>query len=108
MRGAFARIVERAGLDPKACTPHVMRHTAISALVMAKADIPTIQRISGHKTTAMVLHYVHLFGEHIDNAMAVLDLGVPEPITPELHTDTGRLPVGEKRLVHKTTHKSAA
>src|SRR5262249_26970744 len=38
MRTTFARVVERAGLDTAQCTPHVMRHTAISALVMAKAD----------------------------------------------------------------------
>lgn len=108
MRTAFARIVKRAGLDPKQCTPHVMRHTAISALVMAKADIPTIQKISGHKTPAMVLHYVHLFGEHIDNAMAVLDQGIPEPITPELHTAVTREPVTAKPTGRKHIRKSAA
>lgn len=108
MRAAFARIAKRAGLDPKQCTPHVMRHTAISALVMAKADIPTIQKISGHKTPAMVLHYVHLFGEHIDNAMAVLDLGIPEPITPELHTDRTGATMGAKSTSRKTIRKSAA
>ena len=108
MRTAFARIVNRAGLDPQQCTPHVMRHTAISALVMAKADIPTIQKISGHKTPAMVLHYVHLFGEHIDNAMAILDLGIPEPITPELHTDTAGATLGLKPTSRKTIRKSAA
>lgn len=78
MRVPFARIVKRAGLDPKLCTPHVMRHTAITALVMAKTDIPTIQKISGHKTAAMVLHYVHVFGDHVHDAIRALDLSVPE------------------------------
>jgi integrase len=86
MQRAFARIVERAGLDPKQCTPHVMRHTAITQLVKAKADIPTIQKISGHKTPAMVLHYVHVHGEHIDDAISALDIAVPDAITHELHT----------------------
>lgn len=108
MRVAFARIVKRAGLDPRECTPHVMRHTAISALVMARADIPTIQKISGHKTPAMVLHYVHLFGEHIDNAMAVLDLGIPHAITPKLHTAAAGDPVRGKLTGRKTIRKSAA
>lgn len=108
MRAAFARIVKRAGLDPKHCTPHVMRHTAISSLVMARADIPTIQKISGHKTPAMVLHYVHLFGEHIDNAMAVLDLGIPDQTTPELHTASETPLVDAKPSGRKTTRKSAA
>lgn len=86
MREPFARIVKRAGLDPKVCTPHIMRHTAISSLVMARTDIPTIQKISGHKTASQVLHYVHLFGEHVQDAIGTLDISVPVEITPELHT----------------------
>ncbi len=86
MEGPFARIVTRAGLDPRTCTPHVMRHTAISALVMKRVDVPTIQKISGHKTTSMVMHYVHLFGEHIDNAISALDMGISDAVTPKLHT----------------------
>lgn len=85
MRGPFARIVTRARLDPRICTPHIMRHTAISALVMAKTDIPTIQRISGHKTPSQVLHYVHLFGEHVHEALSALNMTIPDTRTPELH-----------------------
>jgi integrase len=51
----FRDAVIRAGLDPKVVTPHVMRHTTITFLVQAGVDLPTIQRISGHKTLAMVL-----------------------------------------------------
>jgi integrase len=87
MRGQFARIVERAKLDPKACTPHVMRHTAITRLVKANVDLLTIKRISGHKTTAMVEHYTHLHGEHIDDAIAALSTGPAAAIAPELHAD---------------------
>ena len=108
MRDAFRRIVESAGLDPKHCTPHVMRHTAISCLVMARADIPTIQKISGHKTPAMVLHYVHLFGEHIDNAMTVLDQGVPDPITPKLHTTASKSPLVTPATRRKNNRRTAA
>lgn len=86
MREAFKRVVKRAGLDPKQCTPHVMRHSAITQLVKAKADIPTIQKISGHKTPAMVLHYVHIHGEHIDDAISALDTGNSDAVTHELHT----------------------
>lgn len=85
LREPFARIVKRAGLDPKLCTPHIMRHTAISALVMARTDIPTIQKISGHKTPSQVLHYVHLFGEHVHDALSALNMAIPDAITPELH-----------------------
>jgi len=92
MRLAFQRIVERAGMDPSQCTPHVMRHTAITQLVKAKADIPTIQKISGHKTAAMVLHYTHIHGEHIDDAISALDIGISDAVTPELHTNAARDP----------------
>lgn len=86
MAKQFLRVVTRAGLNPKEVTPHVMRHTAITRLVRAGVDLPTIQRISGHKTLAMVLRYVHIHGSHIDTAIAVIDNGFSDVITPALHT----------------------
>jgi hypothetical protein len=32
-------------------------------------DLPTVKRISGHKTLAMVERYAHQNGEHIQGAM---------------------------------------
>ncbi len=84
MEYGFKRAVEAANLDPKKVTPHVMRHTAITKLVKAGVDLPTIQRISGHKTLAMVMRYVHIHGSHIDTAVDKLDTG-SRPITPKLH-----------------------
>jgi integrase len=86
MTRQFERAVKRAGLEPRKVTPHVMRHTAITQLVKAGVDLPTIQRISGHKTLAMVMRYVHLSGEHIDNAIAAIETPLPDAITPELHS----------------------
>lgn len=83
----FERAVIRAGLDPRKVTPHVMRHTGITRLVQAGVDIPTIQKISGHKTIAMVMRYVHLSDEHIDDSIAAIDTGFLDTLTPELHTD---------------------
>ncbi len=88
MRGGFQRAVERAGLDPTKVTPHTMRHTAITRLVQANTDIATIQRISGHKTTAMVLHYTHVHGTHIDAAIGALNDGLGLEVTPKLHALT--------------------
>src|SRR5262249_58191848 len=76
----FRRAVIAAGLDPKLVTPHVMRHTAITALVKAGVDLPTIQRISGHKTLAMVLRYTHIHSQHIDDAILAIRRGLPAPI----------------------------
>lgn len=80
----FKRAVERAGLSSERVTPHVMRHTAITNLVKAGVDVPTIQKISGHKTYAMVLRYAHVHGRHLDEAIAYLDKSKPL-IAPKLH-----------------------
>lgn len=82
----FQRAVVRAGLGPQKVTPHVMRHTGITRLVKAGVDIPTIQRISGHKTLAMVMRYVHLEDDHIDQSIDAIGTGFLNTITPELHT----------------------
>lgn len=86
MSAQFRRAVIRAKLDPSKVTPHVLRHTAITGLVRAGVDLPTIQRISGHKTLAMVLRYTHLSDDHIDQAVAKMDTAFSDAITPELHT----------------------
>jgi hypothetical protein len=62
-------------------------------LVRGGVDLPTVQRISGHKTLAMVLRYTHVHGQHIDRAIRVIGRGIPEPsanetaraVTQELH-----------------------
>lgn len=81
----FRRSVLRAKLDPAKVTPHVLRHTAITELVKAGVDLPTIQRISGHKTLEMVLRYTQLSDAHIDESVSVLDSAFPDTFTPELH-----------------------
>lgn len=84
----FKRAVVRAGLSPSKVTPHVMRHTGITRLVQAGIDLPTIQKISGHKTLSMVMRYVHLSDSHIDDAMDAIDASFLDAVTPELHTDS--------------------
>jgi integrase len=67
------RVVLAAGLDPKQVVRHTLRHTAITHLVQAGVDLPTVKRISGHKTLAMVERYSHQNGDHIKAAMNKLD-----------------------------------
>jgi site-specific recombinase XerD len=89
----FKRAVTAAGLDPDTVTPHVMRHTAITNLVKSGADLPTIQKISGHRTLSMVLRYTHVHGGHIDRAIAAIGRTLPQQpeneqasaVTPKLH-----------------------
>ena len=61
----FRRCVLAAGLDVK----QVVRHTAITHLVQAGVDLPTVKRISGHKNLSMVERYSHQNGAHIQTAM---------------------------------------
>jgi integrase len=70
---AFRRVVENAGFDPKRIVRHTLRHTAITHLVQAGVDLPTVKRISGHKTLAMVEKYAHQNGAHIQAAMDKLE-----------------------------------
>ncbi|MDR0379994.1 MAG: site-specific integrase [Candidatus Accumulibacter sp.] len=72
IRKPFVRVVEAAGLAPRTVVRHTLRHTAITHLVQAGVDLPTVKRISGHKTLAMVERYAHQSGAHIDEAMAKL------------------------------------
>ena len=72
----FNDAVKRAGLRGK-ITPHTMRRTAITKLIKAGVDLPTVQKISGHKVLAMVLRYAHVHDTHVDKAMTTLAQPLP-------------------------------
>ena len=72
IRKPFIKAVVAAGLDPTQVVRHTLRHTAITHLVQSGVDLPTVKRISGHKTLAMVQRYSHQSGEHINAAMDAL------------------------------------
>ncbi|MBN8450439.1 MAG: site-specific integrase [Candidatus Accumulibacter sp.] len=65
----FRRCVLAAGLDVTQVVRHTLRHTAITHLVQAGVDLPTVKRISGHKNLSMVERYSHQNGAHIQTAM---------------------------------------
>lgn len=65
----FRRVVAEAGLDTALVVRHTLRHTAITHLVQAGVDLPTVKRISGHKNLSMVERYSHQNGAHIESAM---------------------------------------
>jgi integrase len=73
IRKPFCRAVTAAGLNPTEVVRHTLRHTAITHLVQSGVDLPTVKRISGHKTTAMVERYSHQNGDHIQAAMDKLE-----------------------------------
>jgi integrase len=69
---AFRRVVADAGLPSTICR-HTLRHTAITHLVQSGVDLPTVARISGHRTLSMVAKYAHANGEHIQAATDKLE-----------------------------------
>ena len=70
---AFRRVVKKAGMDPSKILRHTLRHTAISHLVQAGVDLPTVMEFSGHKTLSMVQRYAHQDHQHIRDSLAKLD-----------------------------------
>ena len=65
----FRRIVKAAGLDPALVVRHTLRHTAITHLVQAGVDLPTVKKISGHKTLQMVERYAHQNDAHVQQSL---------------------------------------
>lgn len=65
----FYRVVTAAGLDRYQVCRHTLRHTAITHLVQAGVDLPTVQRFSGHKTIQMVFRYSHQSTDHLQWAL---------------------------------------
>ena len=65
----FRRVVGNAGLDTTLVVRHTLRHTAITHLVQAGADLPMAKRISEHKNLSLVERYSHQNGAHIESAM---------------------------------------
>lgn len=79
VRKAHRRVVLAAGLNPDEVVRHTFRHTAITHLVQSGVDLPTVQKVSGHKTLAMVARYAHANGTHIDSAMDHLETRLSLP-----------------------------
>jgi site-specific recombinase XerD len=46
---------------------------AITHLVQAGVDLPTVKRINGHNTLAMVERYTHANGDHIQSSTDKLE-----------------------------------
>jgi len=62
IRSAFQTACRRAGLTD--VTPHALRHTFASRLVMAGVDLRTVQELGGWSSLELVQRYAHLSPGH--------------------------------------------
>jgi len=69
----LAKAVRLSGLSD--ITLHTLRHTFASHLVMSGVDLPTVQRLMGHKDIKTTMRYAHLAPDHLRMGMAMLDFG---------------------------------
>ena len=62
-------------------TPHTLRHTFASRLVMAGVDLRTVQELGGWKHIEMVMRYAHLSDEHRVQAVdKLMRASIPTPL----------------------------
>ena len=77
---AFSTACKHAKLSADV-TPHVLRHTFASRLVMRGADLRTVQELGGWKSLTMVQRYAHLSQEHKRQAIELLAKNSPTLFT---------------------------
>jgi integrase len=71
VRTAFSNACKRAGIENFRF--HDLRHTFASQLVMAGADLPSVQKLMGHSDIKMTMRYAHLAPGHLKAAVDKLN-----------------------------------
>lgn len=64
IRSVFKRALELAGLDPS-LSPHAMRHSFASDLLVGGADLRSVQELLGHASLSTTQIYTHLSPDHL-------------------------------------------
>lgn len=84
-REPFERARDAAGLSKDLCF-HSLRHTYISRLLMAGADVRSVQELAGHKTITMTMRYAHLAPQHKRRVVGLLEAEITAGVTANLTT----------------------
>lgn len=71
VRTAFLNACKRAGIENFRF--HDLRHTFASQLVMAGADLPSVQKLLGHSDIKMTMRYAHLAPGHLQDTVNKLN-----------------------------------
>jgi len=76
IKKAFDHACRKAGL--KGVSPHTLRHTFASHLVMKGVDMRTVQRLLGHSSIITTEMYAHLTEDHLARGVDKLPWGSEE------------------------------
>lgn len=72
LRRDLMRVTKRCGF-PDVTKIHSLRHTFASYLVMSGVDLPTVQKLMGHRDIKTTMIYAHLGPDHLASAVDKLD-----------------------------------
>ena len=72
VRELVARLAARAGIERRV-HPHMLRHTALTALYDKTHDLRMVQAVAGHTTSRMTERYTHVHPLAVAEAMGALE-----------------------------------
>lgn len=71
VRQFVKRLARQAGLE-KDVHPHLLRHTALTALYDRTGDLRMVQLVAGHSTSRLTERYLHVHPMALAQAMGAL------------------------------------
>jgi len=78
LRRKLRAALKRAGLKPNAVSPHGLRHTFATGLLLNGANVITVSKLLGHKDVTQTLNtYAHVVPDNLQEAMQHLPFTVP-------------------------------